>query len=159
MGVSPQVFGYFIISGSVGYIAGNFISSRMARRTSRGRMIWIGGALAITGTGIMVVQSLIGLDTPIPLILPLAIYSIGSGFLAPNCLAGALTAVEPATAGSAAALGGFIQMGSGFISTLVVVALIHTSFLQLALVMFACTTLSWLFFIVLVAPKEREPLL
>jgi len=159
MGVSPQVFGYFVISGSAGYITGNFISSRMARRTSRGRMIWLGGALAMTGTGIMVIQSLIGLDTPIPLILPLAIYSIGAGFLAPNCLAGALTAVEPAAAGSAAALGGFIQMGSGFISTLVVVTLIHTSFLQLALVMFACTTLSWLFFIVLVAPKEREPLL
>jgi DHA1 family bicyclomycin/chloramphenicol resistance-like MFS transporter len=159
MGVSPQVFGYFVISGSAGYITGNFISSRMARRASRGRMIWLGGALAMTGTGIMVIQSLIGLDTPIPLILPLAIYSIGAGFLAPNCLAGALTAVEPAAAGSAAALGGFIQMGSGFISTLVVVTLIHTSFLQLALVMFACTTLSWLFFIVLVAPKEREPLL
>ena len=91
----------------IGYIIGNFISSRMSRRASRRRMIWIGG---LPGGGWVrrcwsSCRSA-GLDSPYTLILPLAFYSCGSGFLVPNSLAGALTAVEPAAAGSAAALGG-----------------------------------------------------
>ncbi len=113
-------------------------------------MISIGGLLAIAGTGATVVLALMGLDTPYTLIVPMFIYSWGSGFLVPNSLAGALTAVAPPTAGSAAALGGFIQMSAGFASTLAVASLVQTSFLQLGLLMLGCTTLSWLFFVVMV---------
>ena len=150
MGVTPEAFGFFILSTPAGYIIGNYISSRLAQRASRDRMIWIGGLLSITGTGATVVLALMGLDTPYTLIVPMFIYSWGSGFLVPNSLAGALTAVEPAAAGSAAALGGFIQMSAGFLSTLAVASLVQTSFLQLGLLMLGCTILSWLFFMVMV---------
>ncbi|MGB0570788.1 MAG: multidrug effflux MFS transporter [Alphaproteobacteria bacterium] len=150
MGVTPEAFGFFILSTPAGYIIGNYIASRLAQRVSRARMISIGGLLAIAGTGATVVLALMGLDTPYTLIVPMFIYSWGSGFLVPNGLAGALTAVEPAAAGSAAALGGFIQMSAGFLSTLAVASLVQTSFLQLGLLMLGCTILSWLFFVVMV---------
>jgi hypothetical protein len=97
----------------------------------------------------MVALALTGHDTPYTLLLPAFIYSWGSGFVVPNSLAGALTAVEPAAAGSAAAIGGFIQMGAAFLSTVLVASLVQTSFLQLGALMFGCAILSWLFFVVL----------
>ncbi|MBT3809206.1 MAG: multidrug effflux MFS transporter [Rhodospirillaceae bacterium] len=155
MGVPPELFGFFILTGPAGYIIGNFISGRMARQISRTRMIWIGSVLTVTGTGMMVALALTGRDTPFTLLLPVFIYSWGSGFIVPNSLAGALTAVEPAAAGSAAALGGFFQMGAGFLGTILIASLIQTSFLQLGLVMFGCSVLSWLFFVALVRPESR----
>jgi len=156
MGVTPKDLGYFIMSGPLGYILGNFISSRMARSTDRDTMIWLGGVLAVLGTGAMVVLALTGLDTPYSLIFPFFFYSVGSGFLVPNSLAGGLTTVEPAAAGSAAALGGFLQMGAGFVSTLVVATLIQTSFLQVGTVMLFCTSLSLLAFLMLVRGRSPE---
>jgi len=156
MGVTPDAFGYFILSAPAGYIIGNYLSSRLAQRVSRGRMIWIGGMLAIAGTGATVALALAGLDTPYTLLIPVFVYSWGSGFVVPNSLAGALTAVEPAAAGSAAALGGFIQMGAGFLSTLIVAGLVQTSFLELGLLMLGCSVLSWLFFAVMV--RREKPI-
>jgi DHA1 family bicyclomycin/chloramphenicol resistance-like MFS transporter len=155
MGVPVEQLGYFIMAVPIGYIIGNFISSRMSRRASRRRMIWIGGCMAVAGTFVLVLLPLTGLDSPYSLILPLAFYSCGSGFLIPNSLAGALTAVEPAAAGSAAALGGFLQMGAGFASTVVMASLVQTSFLQVGLVMFASTALCLLAFVVMVVPRPR----
>ena len=153
MGVSPENFGFFILTAPAGYIIGNYISGRLAQRVSRTRMIWMGSALATTGTGATVALALAGLDSPVALLLPIFVYSWGSGFIIPNSLAGALTAVEPASAGSAAALGGFIQMGAGFLSTMLVAGLVQTSFLQLGLLMLGCTILSWLFFVALVVRR------
>lgn len=153
MGVSPENFGFFILTAPAGYIIGNYISGRLAQRVSRTRMIWMGSALATTGTGATVALALAGLDSPVALLLPIFVYSWGSGFIIPNSLAGALTAVEPASAGSAAALGGFIQMGAGFLSTMLVAGLVQTSFLQLGLLMLGCTILSWLFFVTLVVRR------
>jgi DHA1 family bicyclomycin/chloramphenicol resistance-like MFS transporter len=112
--------------------------------------------LAIAGTGATVALALAGLDTPYTLLIPVFVYSWGSGFVVPNSLAGALTAVEPAAAGSAAALGGFIQMGAGFLSTLIVAGLVQTSFLELGLLMLGCSVLSWLFFAVMV--RREKPI-
>jgi DHA1 family bicyclomycin/chloramphenicol resistance-like MFS transporter len=154
MGISPEEFGFFILTAPAGYIIGNFIASRMAHKVSRVRMIWMGSALAIVGTGSMVALALTGYDTPYTLLFPVFVYSWGSGFVVPNSLAGALVAVEPAAAGSAAAIGGFIQMGAAFLSTVLVASLVQTSFLQLGYVMLGCSVLSWLFFAVLVR-RER----
>lgn len=149
MGVPPEQYGFFILSAPAGYIVGNYLSSRLAQRVARGRMMWAGGLLAIANVAAMVVLALTGTDTPWTLLPPVFFYSIGSGFLMPNSLAGALTTVEPAVAGSAAALGGFIQMGAGFVSATVVALLVQTSFLQLGSVMLVCAVLSLGFFVVL----------
>ncbi len=154
MGVSPEDLWLFIMSVPAGYVVGNYISSRVSQRISRDRMIPAGAIVASLCTAALVGLSLSGMDSPYALIAPLFFYSVGSGFLVPNSLAGALTAVEPAAAGSAAALGGFVQMGGGAIATVVVSTLTQTSFLQVGAVMLGCTFLSWLFFAVLVRKRR-----
>ncbi len=153
MGVRPETLGLYILSVPTAYVTGNYISSRLSHRVGRRTMIWIGSALTISGTLSLVALSLAGLDTPFILIVPLAIYSCGSGFVVPNALAGGINIVERANAGSAAALGGFAQMGCGFASTLVVAALVQTSFLQVGAVMAASTIVAWLFFVTLIVRR------
>ncbi len=150
MGVPPEALGLYILSVPAAYVSGNYIASRLSYRIGRQTMIWIGCGLTISGTLLLVALSLAGLDTPFTLMVPLAIYSCGSGFVVPNALAGGIIIVEPANAGSAAALSGFAQMGCGFLSTVVVAALVQTSFLQLGAVMAACVIVATLCFVVLV---------
>ncbi|MFT5180505.1 MAG: DHA1 family bicyclomycin/chloramphenicol resistance-like MFS transporter [Alphaproteobacteria bacterium] len=154
MGVPPQSLGLYIISVAVAYVIGNFASSRLSYRVGRNKMIAIGSALNVGGTLLSVVLALAGLATPISLIIPLMIYSCGSGFVVPNALAGGLNIVEPANAGAAAALSGFAQMTCGFLSTLIVAALVQTSFLQVGLVMTASVSIAWLCFFFLVTRRS-----
>lgn len=154
MGVPPQSLGLYIISVAVAYVIGNFASSRLSYRVGRNKMIAIGSALNIGGTLLSVILALAGLATPISLIIPLMIYSCGSGFVVPNALAGGLNIVEPANAGAAAALSGFAQMTCGFLSTLIVAALVQTSFLQVGLVMTASVAIAWLCFFFLVTRRS-----
>jgi len=149
MGLSPEEYGWFILEVPFGYVVGNFISSRLSQRIARERMIVTGGLVASAATGSAVVLALLGMDTPYTLIVPMFFYAVGSGFLIPNGLSGALTSVEPSSAGSAAAVSGFLQMGAGFLATLVIASLVQTSYLQVGGVMFGCTMLSWLIFLLL----------
>jgi MFS transporter, DHA1 family, multidrug resistance protein len=153
-GVPPEELGLYMLPVPVAFIMSNWLASRMARHVRRHTVIWIGYACALSGTFALVAMSLLGLDSPLAILVPLFIYSAGPGFLLPNCLAGALEAVDPPIAGSASALGGFIQMGSGFISTMVVAAILLTSFVELAIVMAVCTMLACGFFCVLVLPRK-----
>ena len=152
-GVPPALLGLYMLPVPVAFIATNWLASRMARRYRRHTVIWIGYTFALTGTLSLVMLSLLGHDTPNAMLLPLAVYSAGSGFLLPNCLAGALDSVEPPIAGSASALGGFIQMGSGFVSTMIIAATVLTSFVEVAGVMAACAILACASFVILVLPR------
>lgn len=152
-GVPPELLGLYMLPVPIAFIATNWLASRMARHYRRHTVIWIGYAFALAGTLSLVLLSLLGLDTPNAMLLPLAVYSAGSGFLLPNCLAGALDSVEPPIAGSASALGGFIQMGSGFISTMIIAATVLTSFVEVAGVMAACAILACASFVILVLPR------
>jgi DHA1 family bicyclomycin/chloramphenicol resistance-like MFS transporter len=153
-GVPPELFGVYTLPVPLAFILSNWLTSRMSYRFRRHTIIWIGYACALSGTVALVALSLLGLDTPEALLLPLFVYSAGAGFLLPSCLAGALDAIEPPIAGSASALGGFIQMGSGFISTMVIAAIVLTSFVELAVVMTICAVLACACFVALVLPRK-----
>lgn len=155
MDVPPELLGLYILQVPTFYVAGNFIASRLSYRVGRHKMIWLGCTLTVTGTLATVVLALAGLATPFTLMVPLAIYSFGSGFVVPNGLAGGLNAVEPSNAGSAAALSGFMQMGCGFIGTVAVASMVQTSFLQVGAVMATAVILGALSFVLLVIRGSR----
>jgi DHA1 family bicyclomycin/chloramphenicol resistance-like MFS transporter len=153
-GVPPELLGFYTLPVPVAFIITNGLAGWMSRRFRRHTVIWLGYTCALSGTGSLLALSLLGLDTPNAILLPLFVYSAGAGFLLPNCLAGALEAVEPPVAGSASALGGFIQMGSSFVSTMVVAAIVLTSFTELAAVMVLFAILAFTSFCVLVLPRK-----
>lgn len=109
-GLSPDLFGLSFAAVVIGYMIGNLISSRMTRRVGHDRMI-AGGLVATLSGGVsMAALALAGIAHPVAVVLPMAIFMVGSGLILPNAMAGAV-GPYPRMAGSASALLGVTQMG------------------------------------------------
>ncbi|HEV2955591.1 MAG TPA: multidrug effflux MFS transporter [Xanthobacteraceae bacterium] len=137
MGQSSAVYGVWFAVASFGYMTGNFIAARWSAVVGVDRMIWWGTLVALLGVGIesVLVVALPG-GGPAIIFVPQTLISIGSGFLMPNALAGAVS-VRPQAAGTASGFTGFLQMGLGALSAQLVSHLLDgaTSALPMVLVM------------------------
>jgi DHA1 family bicyclomycin/chloramphenicol resistance-like MFS transporter len=107
-GVGPEGIGYYIMCVPVSYILGNYLASRLARRTGEHPMMLLGQGCTVGGLLLMLGLGLGGLNTPLALALPLMVLGLGHGLLVPPALAGTVGLV-PALAGSAAAVAGLTQ--------------------------------------------------
>jgi len=110
VGLSPDAFGLSFATIVVGYILGNFISSRLTQRFGHDRMI-AGGLVCVLAGGLpMAALALAGVQTATAVVAPMAVFMVGAGLILPNAMAGAV-GPYPEKAGSASALLGFTQMG------------------------------------------------
>lgn len=128
MGRSSAEFGVWFAIISLGYMLGNYITSRMAQRLGGHVMIVAGIALQIVGA-LMTITLLSAIPDggPVVIFAPQFINSIGSGLVLPNAIAGAVS-VRPHAAGAASGLAGFAQMGVGAAATqLVSILLAHSN--------------------------------
>jgi len=64
------------------------------------------------GSVISMALVLAGFHTPVAIFLPMILVALGNGLSLPNGIAGAMS-INPALAGTAAGLAGFMQMGLG----------------------------------------------
>jgi MFS transporter, DHA1 family, multidrug resistance protein len=116
MGQSSAVYGVWFAVSSLGYMAGNFIAAQRSAVFGVDRMIWWGTLIALLAVVIECVLVIAVPDGgPAIIFVPQIIISIGSGFLMPNALAGAVS-VRPQAAGTASGFTGFLQMGLGALS-------------------------------------------
>jgi DHA1 family bicyclomycin/chloramphenicol resistance-like MFS transporter len=137
MGQSSAVYGVWFALASLGYMAGNFIAAKRSAVVGVERMIWWGTLVALGAAAIECVLVLAWPGGgPAIIFVPQIIISIGSGFLMPNALAGAVSA-RPQAAGTASGFTGFLQMGLGALSAQIVSHLLDgaNSALPMALVM------------------------
>ena len=111
----------------------------------------------MSATLVLVAVSAAGARDVAIILAPIVVLAFANGMALPNCLAGALSAVQPNVAGSASALGGSLQMFSGTLATLVIAVLVHTSSLQLAVVLAVTAALSFIFFAVLTSGGLGAP--
>jgi DHA1 family bicyclomycin/chloramphenicol resistance-like MFS transporter len=113
MGHSSPEFGLWFAFSSIGYMAGNFLTSRLSMRFGVDRMIWWG--LAVQGVGAAAAIALAALAHswgPAIIFLPQLVLGFGNGVMLPNAIAGAVS-VRPQAAGTASGLLGCIQMTIG----------------------------------------------
>lgn len=97
---------------SVGYLIGNFISGRFSTRIGINRMILVGSAIITCGIFCSLVLFYLGFGSPFVFFAFMPSVGIGNGMVLPNANAGMLS-VRPSLAGSAAGLGGALQVGGG----------------------------------------------
>jgi DHA1 family bicyclomycin/chloramphenicol resistance-like MFS transporter len=113
MGRSPAEYGVWFAMASVGYIAGNFASSRLSMRYGIHRMIWAGIIIEIAGVALSTVLTAFALSWgPLIVFAPQMVVNVGNGLLLPGAIAGAVS-VRPQAAGTAAGITGFTQMALG----------------------------------------------
>ncbi|MBL8580872.1 MAG: MFS transporter, partial [Rhizobiaceae bacterium] len=116
LGVSPSGYGIYFAIISVGYLLGNFITTRVSRRIGIDRMMLAGNVLCGLGTVISIVLFLLGFAHPLSLFGPAFLLGVGNGFALPNAMAG-LVSVQPRLSGSASGLGGAMQLIGGALMT------------------------------------------
>lgn len=117
--IPPQVYGFFFIIVSLAYIAGNFIATRISRRLGIDRMILLGCYFSLAGAIDLTTLSILDFLSALAIFLPFALIAFGNGMSQPNAIAGAVS-VNPAIAGAASGLMGFLQMLFGGIATVAV---------------------------------------
>ncbi|HNT40569.1 MAG TPA: MFS transporter [Rubrivivax sp.] len=139
-GIGPEGVGWYIGAIPVFYILGNYLTSRLVRRTGEARVMWMGQGLAIGSLLLTAALALGGWHSPLAFALPLTLLGVGHGFLMPTALSGTVS-VLPALAGAAAAVAGLLQQGMGAAGGWVVGLVPHRGALNLALLMLAWTLL------------------
>ena len=109
LGQSATAYGLYFMLFPLGYMSGNWISSRLSGRAAIDNMVLLGSVLAFVVTIVQAALILGGFLTPLLIFLPGSLISFSQGLSLPNAQAGAMR-VAPALAGTAAGLGVFAQM-------------------------------------------------
>lgn len=109
MGRPPTEYGLYFIMVTLGFMCGNFVTSRLSIGMGINRMIVIGSIIAVVGLVVAFGILWLGILTPITLFIPVMITFFGNGMAMPNTMAGAIN-VFPQMAGTASGLSGFLQM-------------------------------------------------
>lgn len=109
LGVEPRYFGLYFAGIVAGFVAGNLTAVRLGRNCRPDQILVRGLVVAIIGGGTMAALALSGVYSVWAVILPQALFMMGTGMVLPQTMAGAM-AKFPANAGAASALFGFVQM-------------------------------------------------
>ena len=115
----PSEYGLYFVMISGGYMAGNFLASRLSQRLGVDRMIALGVGISTVGGLASVGLLLAGIVTTASVFVPMMLVAVGNGISQPNGIAGAIS-VNPRIAGAASGLMGFGQMAVGAVFTVVV---------------------------------------
>jgi len=158
MGRSSAEFGIWFAFSSVGYMAGNFLTSRLSTRYGVDRMIL--GGLAIEAVGAVAAIALaVGAPDlgPAIVFVPQLVIGFGNGVMLPNAIAGAVS-IRPQAAGTASGFLGCVQMtiGAAFVQLGGLVLARAATVLPMALLLAAIVIAFALAFASLVRPWLRE---
>jgi DHA1 family bicyclomycin/chloramphenicol resistance-like MFS transporter len=115
-GLSPQAYGFVFAAGIVGLMVANFVNSRLVLRLGSDRLLMFGTAGAAAAGCAAAFAGITDLGGLWSLAAALFIFVSVNGFIIANAVAGALASVSD-RAGSASALVGAIQYGSGIVGS------------------------------------------
>lgn len=122
VGLSPEAFGWTSIATTGGYFVGSIAASRLVGRLGLRRMVTAGMLVVLTGGGLLLLTVSLGKVGVVTVVGPMILWTCGLGAVYPSAMAGALQPF-PHIAGSASALMGFLQMGTGALGSLAVARL------------------------------------
>lgn len=109
-GVGPDGVGFHVMTATLSYVVGNFLTSRLIGRLGDARLMITGQV--VTVLSIMLMIGLASWQSPVAFSGPALVLGIGHGLLMPPALSGTVGSM-PALAGAAAAAAGLVQQISG----------------------------------------------
>jgi len=151
--IPPQQFGLYFAGIVAGYVAGNLLAIRLGSRMVPDQILVRGLLIAVVAGGLMVALALAEVFSVWAVILPQALFMVGTGMVLPQTMAGAM-ANFPRMAGSASALFGFAQMSVAAGAGMLVGHLHNGTSLVMATIIAICGVLSLASYLLLV---QRHP--
>jgi DHA1 family bicyclomycin/chloramphenicol resistance-like MFS transporter len=110
--LTPGELGLQFVYITGGYMVGNFISGRYAKRIGVPNMMLGGGLIGTLGAAVSMLLLIAGVDPTFAFFAPQAVVGFGNGMTLPSANAG-IVSVKPDLAGSASGLAGAITIGGG----------------------------------------------
>ena len=101
-------FGFYFVMFPVGFLFGNFISSRLGARVANETMVLAGSILCLVAAIVQCALFMSDLVTPLTLFVPGFFITVAQGISLPYSQAGAMM-TNPQFAGTAAGIGVFVQ--------------------------------------------------
>lgn len=138
VGLTPVQFGWICAISGLFFIIGGLINALIIERFGIQKMLLIGLCVMLIGSMVMLGCGLAGKINTAAIILPIVIYIIGSSFVFANAYAGAMHPFTH-TAGTAAAVFGFLQILGGAISSSIMATLQHDNQIPLAVMLLLCS--------------------
>ena len=114
LGTSRAVYGLFLASASVSYLAGTIVCRRWIARHGIARTVRRAAAFSLSGGLGMAALSLAGVTGPWAICLPQLVFNFGHGMHQPCGQAG-VVGPFPQAAGAASALSGFMSAAAAFL--------------------------------------------
>jgi DHA1 family bicyclomycin/chloramphenicol resistance-like MFS transporter len=107
--VSPAKFGLLLFFPALASFAGFILAARVTSRVGGWRMMKAGAVIAFAGTAALAALSLAGVWHPVALFVPGMLIGFANAIAAPSSTIGAISR-DPAIAGAASGLLGFLQL-------------------------------------------------
>ena len=143
---SPSRIGIILLFITIGFIAGNIISSRLSLKSKLESIVLGGTYICFFGILLFAFLAFIEYRSELSLSLPMMIYGFGSGLVIPS--AGIIAvSIKTEIAGTGSALYGFNIFFIGSISTFIASFIEHNDQRAIAIIMLAFSTLSILCFV------------
>jgi DHA1 family bicyclomycin/chloramphenicol resistance-like MFS transporter len=134
LGVSPSRFGLLLFFPAVASFSGFLLAARKTSRLGGHRMMRSGVMIAFAGTAVMAALALAGVRHPLALFIPGMAIGFANAIAAPSSTIGAISR-DPAIAGAASGLLGFLQLVTAAASTQLVAALTGRTPVPLSIVL------------------------
>jgi len=134
LGVSPSRFGLLLFFPALASFTGFLLAARLTGRVGGQRMMRAGAMIAFAGALSMAALALAGFWHPLALFVPGMAIGFANAIAAPSATIGAISR-DPAIAGAASGLLGFLQLVTAAASTQVVAAFTGHSPVPLTIVL------------------------
>lgn len=134
LGVSPARFGLLLFFPALASFIGFIVAARVTNRVGGLRMMHSGAIIALVGTVVMAAFAVAGVWHPLTLFVPGMLLGFANAIAAPSSTIGAISR-DPAIAGAASGLLGFLQLVTAAAATQTVAALTGHSPVPLTLVL------------------------
>ncbi|WP_432695028.1 multidrug effflux MFS transporter [Marinobacterium sp. YM272] len=132
LGGNSALFGTWFLAVSFAFMAGSFLSTRIAKRVSVDQAVLLGNSVSLAGAILLLAFTLLGPLSFATLFLPVALVTFGRGLSQPNAQAAAI-GCSPTSAATASGLMGFIQLLTGAVIAQLMPLLIGEGVLPIAL--------------------------
>jgi MFS transporter, DHA1 family, multidrug resistance protein len=152
----PTEYGLYFMALSGAFIVGTFATSRLVPLYGLDRMILVGSLVAIAACTAGLVFALAGVWTPLAIYLPAICLGCANGLTMPNSQAGAVS-IDPAAAGAASGLVGFMQMLCAGLATQIVGLFAPASPVPMTAAMFALSFLALAAQLLTARQQRRRP--
>ena len=134
LGVSPARFGLLLFFPALASFAGFIVAARWTGRIGGQRMMRTGAMIALAGTVAMAAFAVAGIWHPLAVFVPGMLLGFANAIAAPSSTIGAISR-EPAMAGAASGLLGFLQLVTAAVATQIVAAFTPHSPVPLSVVL------------------------